>query len=273
MRRALPPPRVECVIGCVVTSCSAAAAAASSAATPLRALANPANEALVGTARPYFPRGGPVPAREPPGLTRSSAGWGGLDAGQHMLYPVQCVDGLVHQHGGRALREMLLAAAPVVIEDGGGAGGGDPVRCRIGDAVLTEAPPSLPFDVIVHTPPPFWGDAAWEARLAACYSSVLRLGSRAALGAGSRSLVVATPIMGAGARGAPVRAAARVLAHAIVGGAGGATDYDDGGGTTTTAARRLLRDVVVRVVVPDERALRVMVEEIDAVTLARNARR
>ena len=74
-----------------------------------RALLNPANSQLVGTARAYFPRGGPVPPAPPPGVQASSTGWGGLDAGEQMLYPAQVVDGLTHMHAGRGLREALAA--------------------------------------------------------------------------------------------------------------------------------------------------------------------
>ena len=47
----------------------------------------PANEFLVGTALPYFPIGGPVPRPPPPGLGTTS--WGGMEAGQGMLYSTQ----------------------------------------------------------------------------------------------------------------------------------------------------------------------------------------
>ena len=60
-----------------------------SSARALRALINPANTTLVGTALPYFPRGGPVRPPPPPGLGTSSMGWGGFDAGEKMLYPTQ----------------------------------------------------------------------------------------------------------------------------------------------------------------------------------------
>ena len=97
--------RFDMAVGCVVTAdhlngynggdqkmpTNAAAAAAASTA-----LIKAANSALVGTARAYFPRGGPVPPPPPPGLQHSSSGWGGLDAGTGMLYPAQVVDGLTH---------------------------------------------------------------------------------------------------------------------------------------------------------------------------------
>ena len=41
------------------------------------ALIVPGNETLVGTALPYFPVGGPVPAPPPPGLRNTV--WGGME--------------------------------------------------------------------------------------------------------------------------------------------------------------------------------------------------
>jgi hypothetical protein len=51
------------------------------------ALVVPANEFLCGTALPYFPVGGPVP--RPPPLGLGSTSWGGMEAGQGMLYSTQ----------------------------------------------------------------------------------------------------------------------------------------------------------------------------------------
>merc|ERR1740133_931712 len=77
----------------------------------VRALVNPANTALCGTLLPYFPRGGPVPLLPADAALRSSS-WGGMDAGDGMMYPVQAVDGVVHAHGGCGLRKALTAATP-----------------------------------------------------------------------------------------------------------------------------------------------------------------
>ena len=122
----------------------------------MRALINPANQPLSGTALAYFPRGGPVPRPPPAGLSASTSGWGGMDAGSGMLYPAQSVDGVVHTYGGNELREMLQAIA----SDGVDAAG-QPVRCAVGRAVVTPSAGSLRdgFDRIAHTVPPFWSDA------------------------------------------------------------------------------------------------------------------
>ena len=228
--------RLQRAVGCVATAPWAKHAPANA----LRALINPANEALIGTSRPYSPRGGPVPAKPPPSLSRTTSGWGGMDAGENMLYPTQVVDGLVHQHGGQALR-TALAQAPVIEERPNG----EHVRCRVGEAVLTPSPPTLPFDVIAHTPPPFWPStpdadqlALHDAQLTSCFVSALHATSRAAADAGKTQLFLALPIIGSGARGAPELAAARILVRAIR--------------SSQEAAAQLPVEVVVRVVVPAE---------------------
>ena len=104
-------------------------AAGTAFADACRALLNPANPSLAGTARPYFPRGGPLPPPPPAGLETSSRGWGGIDAGEGMLYPAQVVDGLVHAHAGSRLRSALT-------EVQAGEGG---VRCAVGGALATPA--------------------------------------------------------------------------------------------------------------------------------------
>jgi len=178
---------------------------------------------------------GPVPPPPPPGLQASSSGWGGLDAGPGMLYPAQVVDGLTHMHAGSELR-AALAAQPSASADG--------KRCHIGGAVLSR-PFRLAhtFDIIAHTPTPFWpsgsveGSREWQRRLNLCYvASILALVERAPLGqvwhaettdatrwcdegganvGAPRQLAVASPLLGAGAAGAPIGAAAEVAVGAI----------------------------------------------------------
>ena len=172
-----------------------------------RALINPANPQLAGTALAYFPVGGPCPPPPPPG-TGSSAGWGGMEAGEGMLYPSQVVDGVVSTLGGAALRHALAA--------GGSA-------CAVGEAVVTPAVGRLTdsFDVIAHTPPPFWprsSDArvrtAWEGALRRCYvASVAAIVQFCT--ARRFPLWIASPLLGAGACGAPPAEAACVAASAV----------------------------------------------------------
>ena len=180
--------RVLHAVGCVVTNPWEGIVTVPNS---LRVLINPANEALLGTARSYFPRGGPLPRRSPPGLMTSS-GWGGMDAGSGMLYPAQVVDGLVHQYGGQTLR-ATLRSFPVLEQRPDG----EHVRCRVGDTILTPSPPNLShFDIIAHTPPPFWRSSnpgysqEWQELLSACYSSALRASVNAAAFAGKTSLQV-----------------------------------------------------------------------------------
>lgn len=267
--------RIQHGLGCVVTS--PWSTALPSRGGVLRALINPANEALIGPARPYFPRGGPVPPKPPPSLSASSVGWGGMDAGPDMLYPTQTVDGLVHQYGGRAL-QAELAAHPVIEERADG----DHVRCRVGDARPSSSPSSLPFDVIAHTPTPFWpassaadhGDVrAHRMALACCFSSALALAVETARRTQQERLWLATPLLGAGARGAPAAVAADVLVHALLRALAlppppppGRSDNErhdlnlEKQGPASIVSVVGLSEVVVRVVVPpggeDEAALR-----------------
>ncbi|CAK4506872.1 unnamed protein product [Aphanomyces euteiches] len=124
---------------------------------------NPCNEELTGTRWfSYFPRGGPVPPPVPPGLESESAKWGGMDAGENMLYPAQTVDGLVTLAGGVALREHL-ANMP-----------GSP-KCPCGSVVVTPSTGSLVnhFQAIVHTSTPFYSSPEWAIKLHQCYTNSL----------------------------------------------------------------------------------------------------
>jgi O-acetyl-ADP-ribose deacetylase (regulator of RNase III) len=191
----------------------------------LRALVNPANPQLAGTHLSYFPRGGPLPESPPPGV-RGSSGWGGMDAGGNMLYPMQVVDGLTHMHAGAALRTALLATKSNRLGQ----------RCSVGRAVLTQSFELKHFDVIAHTPTPFWQAAndlpkhhRWREELIDCYlSSVLAVVNGAPLGVeycktqslnkssvAARVIFVAIPLLGSGAGGAPFKEAARCAAEAV----------------------------------------------------------
>ena len=199
-------------------------------ASARRALINPANTQLVGTSLPYFPRGGPLPPPPPPGL-RVSSGWGGMEAGSSMLYPSQAVDGLTHLHAGPELRVALATTQRNARGQ----------RCAVGCAVVTPAFKLKHFDLIAHTPTPFWctptdqiAHAQWREQLISCYlSSVLAVlsGTAHAVEYGS-SLVcltsslsvlhsnhavscIATPLLGSGTGGAPVAAAVKVAADAV----------------------------------------------------------
>jgi O-acetyl-ADP-ribose deacetylase (regulator of RNase III) len=194
------------------------------------ALINPANEGLTGCANfPYFPKGGPVP----PGAThngklRYATSWGGMDAGPGMLYPSQTVDGTVHTLGGEDLARACMRVKEV----------SPGVRCPIGNAVCT--PPGGRrlcelYKAVVHTVPPFYQqyskEDAEELLLSAYRNAFAQAwlhhtdtaptgGWRWAWGwVGSEKRgaekpgnvrACATPLLGAGARGAPIEAAVRV---------------------------------------------------------------
>ena len=218
--------RVTLVSDCIVTSPWPEAFA-----RHVRVLINPANVSLSGTQRAAFPRGGPVPPPVPPpaaaGPTARLWSWFRSEETRpvmdDLLYPAQAVDGLVHAEGTAKLR-AALAKQPILERRETG----EHVRCRVGEAVLTAgAFNALPFDAIVHTVPPFWsqdGDgkdsvAEWETALRNCYRSSFRAAidfarscdaSKSAVG-----LAIATPVLGSGARGAPMAPAARVLADAV----------------------------------------------------------
>ena len=129
----------------------------------------PANEFLVGTSLPYFPIGGPVPAPLPPGVLNNA--WGGMEAGQGMMYSVQVVDGAVTEFGGHELVKALKAIPIIKEDDTPRDSRFQPRRCRIGDAVRTSAAGSLKFnfDYLVHTVAPFRNDEQWVRLLASCY--------------------------------------------------------------------------------------------------------
>jgi len=140
-----------------------------------------------------------------------------------MLYPAQSVDGVVHALGGRALLDQL-EAEPAKGQDEVG----QPLRCPEGAVVVTSnwhrwsadsgsmrpcgrPLADLPFDLVARTVPPFWrGDKLlWAERLLSCYTlSLNALLARAVQESplmGAEQLCIASPLLGAGARGAPAR--------------------------------------------------------------------
>eukprot|EP00434_Breviolum_minutum_P015548 symbB.v1.2.013691.t2/scaffold971.1/size148033/19 len=159
-------------------------------------LINPANEAMVGTKLPYFP----MPVEPPPELRNTR--WCGMEAGSMMFYPMQVVDGRVHRMGGASLREacdQLPECSPGI-------------KCPTGEAVVTEATENLKifFHHIVHAVPPMYTSPDWERSLSRCWEAALEKAWSC-----RRAPTVASPLLGAGARGAPVGEAAQVGARAI----------------------------------------------------------
>ncbi len=164
------------------------------------ALVVPANGDLVGTAQPYFP----MPPGSPSVADQPTSTWGGGSIGQGAFYPVQVIDGIVTQLGGRELRR-LCADVPV-------APSGE--RCPTGGAVVTSAPAGLAdpygWDYLVHACPPLWQGPKDMALLESTYASALSAGTGVAQ-------TLALPLLGCGARQAPaplsISAAAKSVAN------------------------------------------------------------
>ena len=197
-------------------------------------LINPANEALVGTRFAYFPVGGPVP-KLPSYLKQTtssvllhessssssserfmkSSTWGGMDAGENMLYSVQVVDGEVHEQCGTPLLNYLQSL-PVLRKDEAG----QDVRCPVGAAVLS---PSFGnflnyFRNIIHTVAPFYSDDNWKQLLMSCYMKSLDIAFQNGQMQEGRNhndgITVASVVLGAGCRGIPFDEAATAAAKA-----------------------------------------------------------
>ena len=130
-----------------------------------------------------------------------------------MLYPAQAVDGVVHLLGGKELRAQLEA-----VPANGEGDVGQPLRCAVGEAVVTRGCGELNFDLVAHAVPPFWADPSWERLLRRCYSSSLDALAAEAPPSGTApaALWIASPLVGAGARGAPKREAARVVVSELM---------------------------------------------------------
>ena len=172
-------------------------------------LINPSNPQLCGVKNfPYFPRGGPVPHERPRSMHKDwqplgfVSQWGGMEVGSGMLYPVSVVDGLVHQLGGWRLQaECRLKSIMAMNSE----------ACPVGHAVVTSSGSDTLreyYEKIVHTTPPFFlhhDDP--KGALYSCYQNALQV----AFKEGER---VATPLLGAGARGFPIDEALSVAASA-----------------------------------------------------------
>ena len=180
-----------------------------------RFLVNSGNEYMVGTALPYFPRGGLPRVNNVlggPGSWQMSTSWGGMAAGDNMVYPVQTVDGTlatlcpelttwIREHvphvtwgdtcddeeQGARLRRLHLTRASV--------------RCVTGDCVWTPMfPPEADHGFslgVLHTVAPYDSDPDRDSRLASCFTNCLRM-------AASRSEVtdfsVVTSLLGTGVK-------------------------------------------------------------------------
>ena len=152
----------------------------------------------------------------PPGLQSSQ--WGGMEAGARMFYPVQVVDGHVTSTGGEPLRKYLQGIREI----------SDGVRCPVGRAVLSPALGNLHrhYRVIAHAVAPSRSDADWRSDLEGCYRDALeqlwfpekghKMEERSEVWRHEvPARVVATPLLGAGAKLASVGEAAKVAAKVL----------------------------------------------------------
>lgn len=169
-------------------------------------LVNPGNSQLTGCSNfPYFPRGGPVPKEKPISMHKDwqplgfVSQWGGMEVGSGMMYPVSVVDGLVHQYGGWKLQAECKLKRIMAR--------GDNV-CPVGSAVMTASGGLQDeYAAIVHTTPPFYKfHDEPEEFLSQCYQAAFKMAS-------AKYSRVATPLLGAGARGFPEDVAIRIAAE------------------------------------------------------------
>ena len=199
-----------------------------------RFLVNSANEYLVGTQLPYFPRGG-LPRLNNvlggPGSWQFSTGWGGMEAGGGMVYPAQTLDGELATRCPDMASWIREHVAPVVTRDPHHAlDTADPgprmrrlpltreqVRCVTGGSVW--APVSGPLAAVfplgaLHTVAPYHSDRDRDPRLEQCYASCLALAAARVREDTSFSLV--TALLGTGVKCIEHKHSAVMLREAIV---------------------------------------------------------
>lgn len=163
----------------------------------------PSNERLCGTQFSHFPKGGPTPSAPtigvPPNAMQKTR-----RVSQSILYPSETVDGAASELGGSRQQWVIQENVPIVNDDET-----YPIRCPIGDARSVPAVNSLShFDALILTVAPFWpGEATceWTDQLKSSYLQSFRLGN------GN----LAVPLLGAGARGAPLCEASKVAAESV----------------------------------------------------------
>jgi len=147
-------------------------------------LINPGNPSLSGVSKfSYFPIGGPEPrkhfriGKDSHPIMGYVTSWGGMEVGKGMSFASNTVDGIVHQHGGKALarecqRALSLSASPVswwwerlkmAVTRGGGEKDSDSDSYSLpeGMAIATKAvgkdlQTASGYESLVHTVPPFF---------------------------------------------------------------------------------------------------------------------
>ena len=200
---------VDCLVTLPPPALSSRSSSLMSGRGGVQVLVNSANETLVGPQLAYFERGLPAAQQQPP-KELGASNWGSLsaiDGSGRLLYPAQCMDGVVAIEGGAELR---ADCARIVDQSGG---------CKVGEAVATPARGRLEgrWHHIVHACAPFYHhrddgpDPEWRRLLTNTYASAL------AAAFSLRATAVFLPLLGAGARGAPLNETCEVAALAVAG--------------------------------------------------------
>lgn len=175
-------------------------------------LVSTANEGLVGTLQPYFPRNGLLDRAfiTDSSEWESSPNWKGMESGSNNLYPVQCIDGRVHAVCGPELREYLLDTYPVLETTSKG----DELRCRTGEAVYSPSFGDLigiyPKGIIHVVGPYHSKDNDWCELL--CNSYFNSMATAVNRSEGMDEISVCCPFVSSGVRGVPLLESARFAA-------------------------------------------------------------
>lgn len=121
--------------------------------------------------------------------------------GVGLIYPEQCVDGAVTEQGGSELRSLLQ---DIAIKPSG-------ARLDPGDVVQTPAAGQLrlSFRSLLHACPPNFGAKSCHEQLQTCYMRAFALAW--AQSSGREDSIIASALLGAGARGFPPAAAVRAV--------------------------------------------------------------
>ena len=154
-----------------------------------------------------------------------------------MLYPTQCCDGVLHSLAGPQL-QLQLSSAPVTLSTTAPAytWGEDLAAqelCPVGSAVVTPtggtALAKTGYSAVAHTPPPLYPALRepeeedqlreqWRECLASCYTTAISalVAWHTGGGSGAGGLCIASPLLGCGARGAPVEEGAEAAAQGLL---------------------------------------------------------
>ncbi|GMI10987.1 hypothetical protein TrLO_g9311 [Triparma laevis f. longispina] len=164
----------------------------------------PTNERLCGTQFSHFPVGGPTPQQ--PYIGSQSDQSDSIVEPSWMLYQCESIDGVVTELNGVDKRDIDV---PIIRGDAR-----YPIKCEVGETLIVSASGGLKnvFEKgLALTVPPFWPGSAtseWRRLLNNSYMNTFNAVSEA------NARAITTPLIGAGARGAPVEHAAEVAASA-----------------------------------------------------------